>query len=211
MSRAKYLLPCQPQAGYTEILKLGRLGMKLTGFGLLRLQSGETWDVGGAKRETALVVLGGKCAVSGKGFDFPAVGERENVFAGRPYTVYLPAGCRGQIRALTAVEIAISVSPAGRAGAAVLIPPAEVKQVTIGRDNFTREAFIMLDERTPAEHLFIGEARVPSGNWASYPPHRHDVDNPPAEIDMEELYFFRSWPGPTIGASFPPRIPGTNG
>jgi len=49
----------------------------------------------------------------------------------------------------------------------------------------------MLTDAFPAAHLFIGEAYVPSGNHASYPPHRHDFDNLPVEVDMEELYFFR--------------------
>ena len=31
---------------------------------------------------------------------------------------------------------------------------------------------------------------IPSGNWSSYPSHRHDVNNPPAELDMEETYFY---------------------
>ena len=31
---------------------------------------------------------------------------------------------------------------------------------------------------------------IPSGNWSGYPSHRHDVSNPPAELDMEETYFY---------------------
>lgn len=60
----------------------------------------------------------------------------------------------------------------------------------LGRDNFTRRATVILDEKFDSEHFYIGEGMIPSGNWSGYPPHRHDVDNPPEEIDMEETYFY---------------------
>ncbi len=37
----------------------------------------------------------------------------------------------------------------------------------------------------------IVEVYTPSGNWSSYPPHKHDVHNPPGEVDLEELYYYR--------------------
>ena len=37
----------------------------------------------------------------------------------------------------------------------------------------------------------ICEVFTPSGNWSSYPPHKHDVDNPPVEAALEETYYFR--------------------
>ena len=30
-----------------------------------------------------------------------------------------------------------------------------------------------------------------SGNWSSYPPHKHDVHNPPGEVDLEEFYYYQ--------------------
>ena len=35
------------------------------------------------------------------------------------------------------------------------------------------------------------EVYTPGGNWSSYPPHKHDVHNPPAEVDLEELYYYK--------------------
>ena len=37
----------------------------------------------------------------------------------------------------------------------------------------------------------VVEVYTPSGNWSSYPPHKHDVHNPPAEVDLEEIYYYR--------------------
>jgi len=186
-----YHLPCKNSPGYNRIFNPGEAGMKLTGFGLLNLKVGEKHAASTGAMEVALVVLGGKCAVRGPGFEFASVGERKTVFDGAPHTVYLPADTDYEVEALSDVEVAVAESPTTRKGQPALIAPDQVKRVSIGRDNFTREAVIMLDEKFPAEHFFIGEAFVPGGNWASFPPHRHDFDRLPEELDMEEIYFFR--------------------
>ena len=35
---------------------------------------------------------------------------------------------------------------------------------------------------------------TPAGNWSSFPPHKHDTDDPPAESYLEETYYFRIAP-----------------
>jgi hypothetical protein len=37
----------------------------------------------------------------------------------------------------------------------------------------------------------ICEVFTPAGNWSSYPPHKHDVDRPPGEVKLEEIYYYR--------------------
>jgi len=151
------------------------------------------------RSEAALIVLGGTCHVSGDGFEFKHVGERKDVFSGKPYTIYLPYGKSYQIEAVTDVEIAWTASPSDLKTDAYVITPAQVKEVHIGKENYQRDAFLMLTDAFPSKHFFIGEAYVPSGNHASYPPHRHDFDNLPVEVDMEELYFFRFNPSQGYG------------
>lgn len=192
-------LPCKNSPGYNRILQFGDLGMNLTGFGLLHLKTGEKYAISTGSSEQALVILGGTCAVRGTDFEFATVGERKDVFSGRPHTVYLPADINGEIEALSDVEIAVAESPATQPGQPALIKPEQTRSFFLGRDNFRREAVIMIDEKFPAEHLFIGEAYVPSGNWGSFPPHRHDFDNLPLEVNMEEIYFFRFNPAGGFG------------
>jgi 5-deoxy-glucuronate isomerase len=43
----------------------------------------------------------------------------------------------------------------------------------------------------PADRLMAVEVYTPGGNWSSYPPHKHDVHNPPAEVDLDEIYYYR--------------------
>jgi 5-deoxy-glucuronate isomerase len=48
----------------------------------------------------------------------------------------------------------------------------------------------------PADRLIVVEVYTPGGNWSSYPPHKHGVHNPPAEVDLDEIYYYRmSRPG----------------
>src|SRR5207253_1206240 len=35
------------------------------------------------------------------------------------------------------------------------------------------------------------EVYTPGGNWSSYPPHKHDTDDPPRETYLEETYYHR--------------------
>ena len=71
-----------------------------------------------------------------------------------------------------------------------MIRPEDTRHIELGRDNWTRTSEIILDETFDSEHFYIGEGMIPSGNWSGYPPHRHDVNDPPRELDMEETYFY---------------------
>lgn len=192
MDNKKLLIRKQLQNGCNKIFDIGEYGMKLTKFSILQMPQGTTEHFNTGEFETAIVMLGGKCAIRGKEFDFPEVGGRKNVFDGKPYTVYLPRRTEYTVTALTSFDAAVNESPATRDTARpTLIGPEKTRNLSLGRDNFTRAATILLDETFDSEHFYIGEGMIPSGNWSGYPPHRHDQDNPPAEIDMEETYFYR--------------------
>jgi len=188
---SKYLKSYKKHAGFKKISTIGDGDLKLTEFGIINLKEGQTFAANSGASEIALVVLGGTCAVAGKDFGFKNIGKRKNVFDGKPYTVYVPFGHDYAITAETDVELAWTASPSTLETPAYMITPEQVKCAHIGKENYQRDAVLMLTDAFPAQHLFIGEAYVPSGNHASYPPHRHDFDNLPVEVDMEELYFFR--------------------
>ena len=93
--------------------------------------------------------------------------------------------------ALSDVELAYNGSPVTRDTAKpTLISPKDTRHIALGKDNWTRTSEIILDEKFDSEHFYIGEGMIPSGNWSGYPSHRHDVNNPPNELDMEETYFY---------------------
>ncbi|MDR0932242.1 MAG: 5-deoxy-glucuronate isomerase [Victivallales bacterium] len=200
MNSENLLIHLAPKQGYNKVLDIGEYHMALTSFGVIQLSKGTSYQGITGEFEVALVLLGGKCAVKGKSFNFTEVGQRKNVFDGKPHTVYLPRRTEYEITAITDVDIAYNASPATRDTAKpCVITPEMTRELVIGRDNFQRLATIMLDETFDSEHFYIGEGMIPSGNWSGYPPHRHDVDNPPGEIDMEETYFYRFNPSQGFG------------
>ncbi len=201
MNSEKLLIKTDVKEGYNKVLEVGEYHMKLTSFGILKLSADKHYSADTGEFEVALVILGGKCSVAGDNFRFAEVGGRKDVFSGRPHTVYLPRRTKYTVTAITeTMELAVNASPATRDTAApCVITPEMTRELFIGRDNFSRKATVMIDETFDSEHFYIGEGLIPSGNWSGYPPHRHDADNPPAEIDMEETYFYRFNPPQGFG------------
>lgn len=184
--------------GLTQVVTPG-VEMAHLGLALLRLQPGERYRSQTEGAEACLVLLGGTCTVSGPGFHFVSIGERESVFGGRATAVYLPAGQTFEVLALTALEIAVALSPAEAGGEPHLIRPGDVIVNERGRPGFRRQVHDILDGRTPAKRLVIGETFNEAGEWSSYPPHKHDQAIPEQEAVMEELYLFKVSPEQGFG------------
>src|SRR5256714_10634404 len=72
-----------------------------------------------------------------------------------------------------------------------LVTPNDVEIEVRGSGNATRQINHILTPEFPAQRLLVVEVFTPAGNWSSYPPHKHDVHNPPGEVDLEELYYYR--------------------
>ena len=184
-------IPLKPVQGYNKIFDVGEYKMKLTKFGLLKLAKGTTYEGDTAETEVALVLIGGNFAARGEGWAFTVTDGRKSPFTGKPHCLYLPRRTKYVITALSDVELAYNGSPVSRDTARpTLIRPEDTRHIALGKDNWTRTSEIILDEKFDSEHFYIGEGMIPSGNWSGYPSHRHDVNNPPNELDMEETYFY---------------------
>ena len=156
MNDKNLLIHLDPIQGYNNVFELGEYDMKLTRFGILQLKAGSSWSSETGEFEVALVILGGKCSVKGGDFDFAEVGARKNVFDGKPHAVYLPRHTAYTVTAITDMDLAVNESPATRDTARpTLITPEMTRTISIGRDNFTRAATIILDETFDSEHFYI--------------------------------------------------------
>ncbi len=184
--------------GMQHIVALNEGGLKKSTFDLLKLEAGEMYMGNTGYFETAFVILSGSCHVSGDNFSYRDIGKRKDVFSGKPTTVYLPIQTEYQIEAVTAVELAICSAEADRKCSPVLIAPTEVKEVELGTGKWKRKAHFVIDQDIDSQHLFLGETLLAPGKWA-FPPHRHDKDDLPQEVDMEEIYHFRIQPQSGFG------------
>jgi 5-deoxy-glucuronate isomerase len=156
---------------------------KLLDFGLLKLAAGATYEAETPGREILAMILGGKATFEIDGKRFEKVGGRPNVFAGKPHSVYIPADAKFSIHADGAVEIALPSAPSETAIEPYVIAPPQVANGVWGAANFKRYYHQILtlasQPELPARRLIVGETFTPSGNWSTYPPHKHQVDDLP--------------------------------
>jgi 5-deoxy-glucuronate isomerase len=185
------------------INKLPSNPCKFLDFELLTLADGESYQGSTGDREVAAVILGGKASFKVGGHSFEKVGGRPNVFAGKPHSVYMPCGADYTISAVGRVEIGLCSAPSDQKIDPYVITPAEVTSGVWGAANFTRNFHQVLTLASqpdlPAARLIIGETYTPSGNWSTYPPHKHETDNLPREAYHEEMYFFKVSPPEGFG------------
>jgi 5-deoxy-glucuronate isomerase len=180
----------QNKNGLTNVVSEGESGLKKVMFDLLKLKSGEFYDGDTETKETTFIILSGTCSFIGNDFNYDKIGIRKDVFSGKPSSVYLPINTTYKITAITDVEIGICAAHSKLQSAPVLILPEDVTEVNLGISDWARKAYFIVDQKINSQHLFIGETFLPLGNWA-FPPHRHDFDNYPEEVDMDEVYHFR--------------------
>lgn len=169
---------------------------KLLDFALLKLGPGETYSAETPGRETLAVLLGGKANFEVNGQIFENVGGRPNVFNGKPHSVYIPAGVKFSIQAVSGVEIALPNAPSEETAIQpYVIAPVQVTNGIWGAANFKRYYYQILTTASqpelPARRLIVGETFTPSGNWSTFPPHKHQVDDLPREAYHEEMYYFK--------------------
>jgi 5-deoxy-glucuronate isomerase len=175
----------------------GSAGWVHLSFAARQMARGNTWQFETGENELALVVLGGLCEITSNVGKWTDVGRRPTVFGGMPYTLYLPPETRFTVGAKSEhLDIAYGWCAANEKHPARLVKPGEVEIEIRGGENATRQINKMIPPGFPAGRLVVVEVYTPSGNWSSYPPHKHDehiVDEAGKvlEADLEEVYFYK--------------------
>jgi|SRR5690554_1996487 len=194
----KFFKKYKEDFGLKNVVAFKEAGLKKSVFDLLKLKTGEVYESNTNNVESAFVILSGTCSIIGKDFNYKNIGSRKDVFSGKPTTVYLPCQTQYKVAAFSEVEIGICSAEADTKLSPVLIEPKDVKEIDLGVLNWSRKAYFIIDQRVKTQNLFLGETLLSPGKWA-FPPHRHDKDNLPEEIEMEEVYHFRINPKSGFG------------
>ena len=167
-------------------------GWRHVGFDVYRLKPGQKLARDTGEREVCLVLVTGRAHVSAGGSRFENLGQRMSVFEDQgPYAVYVPGGAAFDVEAVTDLELAVCSAPGKGGSEARLIRPEQMSRETRGKGTNTRHVCNILPDSEPADSLLVVEVITPGGNWSSYPPHKHDADNPPVETALEETYYHR--------------------
>lgn len=202
-------MPCadlhlRPADSRTVALTPDDAGWRYLSFRTASLAAGETVDAGAYGQEAAVVTIsGGGVEVEPGGgrhrLDLPG---RTGPFDALPWAAYLPAGVPATVvgrpdgsSADGRVVVAIAEAPAsgfhGAAREPFIIGPSDVEIEIRGAGNATRQITKIIRPEDPADRLLVVEVLTPSGNWSSWPPHKHDRDDMPTEAVLEEIYWYR--------------------
>lgn len=180
-----------------------RASWRYLSFRAVALAAGETVDAGAFGQEAVVVVIGGG-GVRIDVANHPSMGlpGRSGPFVALPWAAYLPPEVPGRVvgqpdstRGEGRVLVAIAEAPrSGMNRAAerpVLIGPDDVDVEVRGAGNATRQINKIVQPGFPADRLEVVEVLTPSGNWSSWPPHKHDTDRWPDEAVLEEVYYYQ--------------------
>jgi 5-deoxy-glucuronate isomerase len=186
--------------GVTLAIDPERADWRYLSFRALALGTDERIDIGGSGTETCVVVLSGGGVVLEVGAERLELPGRRSVFDGKPWACYVPDSCRGHLTGRPAdtgrrVVLAVAEAPtSGREGVSsgpVLIRPEDVEVEIRGAGDATRRIHHIIKPEFPADRLEVVEVYTPAGNWSSWPPHKHDVDDIPREAVLEEIYYYQ--------------------
>lgn len=165
--------------------------------GNLREHSFET-----AEEEVSLDFYTGPVSIEAEGafgrwtVDVP---ERKSIADAAPM-VYIPAGSRVRINADSGpARITVAGAQGSGSGTPRCVAGPEVVSKTVGKENWTRTVYTHIADNVPANRLICGETVNRPGGWSSCPPHKHDRFNAPAEVPMEEVYYFQLEPRQGFG------------
>ncbi len=171
-------------------------GWDYISFEARRLEQGQSWSFDTGENEFAFVNLTGRYSVTSNRGAWTGIGGRKSVFEGAAHALYLPRHTQLTVTAEEAGEFAVTWVPTDQDHDAWLIKPEDVPTGVRGGDNVSRQINDLLPPGSPVHRLVLVEVYTPSGNWSSYPPHKHDVHIEDAggnliEADLEEVYFYR--------------------
>jgi 5-deoxy-glucuronate isomerase len=168
-------------------------GWSHVGFEVLALTEGATARRDTGDRELCAVVISGSATVSSEHGRWTDLGGRADPWSGMPDAAYLPPATSVTLEGHG--EVALCWAPAPNGGAAPrVLPGAEIEVETRGYGSLERTIRPILMTDQEADSLLVVEVITPAGHWSSYPPHKHDRDDPPTETFLEETYYHRISP-----------------
>ncbi len=196
---SRVLYPSSPiqsrRTGTTVEVTRARAGWRFVHFAVRQVVPGKPWIHNTGTAECGLVLLAGCCRVTYTSGKAPAVtvtlGPRRSVFADYPHALYLPPRTSFSVAADVRTELADARAPSRQRLEPRLVRPEDCGFEIRGGGNATRQIVDIMPPDFPADRLLVCEVFTPSGNWSSYPPHKHDTNRPPVEVKLEEVYYYR--------------------
>ncbi len=165
------------------------------------LKNGDTWTGFTGQNEYIFVLMGGNFSAETSEGNWQTTNGRQNVFSGLPHGLYLSANTTFTITATSdLLDLACCWCETDKKFPAQFITPEDVVKMEIefrGGDNASRQINRILPPGSQCDKLVCVEVYTPSGNWSSFPAHKHDTRKIDPlfgkllEAELEEIYFFK--------------------
>jgi 5-deoxy-glucuronate isomerase len=184
-----------------QSINASEAGWKNLNFIARKFNYGQKWSGNTGIYEYLFVLLGGNFSAKTSAGKWKTSNGRKDVFSGLPHALYLPPDTEFEIRPEGEfLDIACGWCIGANTIPAHFVTPSDVMNMGIefrGGDNASRQINRILPPGSPAHRLVCVEVYTPSGNWSSFPAHKHDKriisheNNILTEACLEEIYFYK--------------------
>lgn len=162
---------------------------------------GQRWTGNTGSNEYLFVLLGGNFQAETSAGSWKTLNGRKDVFSGLPHALYLPKNTDYEITPNgNFLDIACGWCQTDKSFPAQFIIPSDVEKMGIeyrGGDNASRQINRIMPPGSQCNKLVCVEVYTPSGNWSSFPAHKHDSRKTDPETgklleaELEEIYFYK--------------------
>lgn len=161
------------------------------------IRQDEKWEGDTGDNEYAFILLSGNYSASTSKGNWETINGRKSVFKGIAHTLYLPRHTSFSIVAQSEwLDIAAGWCLADDDFPARFKTPDEAAIEIRGGDNATRQINSLVEPGFGCSKIVAVEVYTPSGNWSSFPAHKHDErktdkEDKVTEACLEEFYFYK--------------------
>ncbi len=181
---------------YQRILKEDA-GWEYLNFEARLMKKGEKWSGDTGNNELGIILLGGNYKVKTDRESWETINGRRDVFSGIAHTLYLPRKTAYELTAVSeVVDLGYGWCETDQDHPARFKTPDEAAIEIRGGDNATRQINSLIQPGFDCHRLVSVEVYTPSGNWSSFPPHKHDTRKMDehghvTEASLQETYFYK--------------------
>jgi 5-deoxy-glucuronate isomerase len=161
------------------------------------MKKGEKWSGNTGENEYGIILLSGNYSVITDKGAWETGNGRTSVFRGIAHSLYLPRYTSFTLTAESEfLDIATGWCHATEDFPARFKTPEEAAIEIRGGDNATRQINSLIEPGFGCHKLVAVEVYTPSGNWSSFPAHKHDerkidTQGKLIEASLEEFYFYK--------------------
>ena len=175
--------------------------LEYTGIKVIDLKAAATFSESTNDYEACVVALTGQIDVSDGSDKYEGLGTRDSVFEKVPTdSIYISKAHEIVITDREMHVLSFVIHLVNRNVQHNLFKAENAVEDRGKYSNKRHVHNILPDSHTASEKLLVVEVYTDQGNWSSYPPHKHDVDNLPHESFLEEIYYHEM--DPPQGLSF---------